>query len=914
MNKKKMNGLLLTVTSAMLIVACGGTRSKANYFTYNTYLETKPKTWNVHNWETNDEAYIGSFTEMGFYDTQLNATKDGYEIVCEMAADFPVDVTGDVTDDEMDKYGYGGNIDKGFVWDISLNEKACWEDGTPITADDYIESMKRQLRADMVNFRADSYYSSSMVIANAEKYFKQGRSTIEALFPFIGADGNFTNKTVCEDGKYYFNISRATPYAASVFSGTDGTEGFYTVLNNRSSSAGDDVELAAQRITDAARYYIWKYGPHDADHKSDWEEILDANIYEDGDTEKKNPVWNAKLTNIKEEMMNVDIYIDEFDDKEVLVRTTKDDSTKDHTEVYSSKKLKNDITKVVGALGNSYRGKEWAWKLPLFGTVYNDYTQAWDSEESGVGLVKVDKYTLRLYLAQSMTELDLKFSLASNWLVKVDLYDSLIVETSAGLVSTKYATPDEGVKGYMSYGPYKLTKMEAGKSFLIEKNDKWYGYNDGKHVNQYQMDAVYTRIITDHNTALQEFEAGRLDDFALNRNDMKTYGNSSRLTRTYESYTQKISMNSNRKKLLSRQTGNGNKTILANDDFRKGLSLSMDRNNFASQTTAGSKAFTSLLNDLYLTEVEEGEMYRNTKQGKGVYDAVYGKLGGNPYDPNYVETPLAENAQGFNFNMATWYVAKGIKAELESKEDGHLVANNVIDLEFRVYDNESETTIDMLTFITKSFSDVVAAAVEKLKADGTLKSNENITITINSQKDEDYYNTAKNGGYDLIFSTWGGAAINPIGLMQVYCDSTFDSCCEYGFKGKQNDTYLEIDANGNGTIEDSENKTFNAWWSEANTIVENDEKGTTEWTEKHNKILNILAGLEAGIINRFEAIPLVARATSSLNSFKIENGTSTYINLIGYGGIRHMTFNYDDAGWDSFCGKYNNKLSDLYKD
>ena len=86
------------------------------------------------------------------------------------------------------------------------------------------------------------------------------------------------------------------------------------------------------------------------------------------------------------------------------------------------------------------------------------------------------------------------------------------------------------------------------------------------------------------------------------------------------------------------------------------------------------------------------------------------------------------------------------------------------------------------------------------------KAGEEITIGIQSQKDEDYYNTAKNGGYDLIFSTWGGAAINPYGLMQVYCDSTFDSCCEYGFKGKQNDVNIDIDANGNGTIDDGENK------------------------------------------------------------------------------------------------------------
>ena len=183
----------------------------------------------------------------------------------------------------------------------------------------------------------------------------------------------------------------------------------------------------------------------------------------------------------------------------------------------------------------------------------------------------------------------------------------------------------------------------------------------------------------------------------------------------------------------------------------------------------------------------------------------------------------------------------------------------------------------------------------KLKEAKVLDANQNITIAIDSQKDEDYYNSAKAGQYDLIFSTWGGAAINPVGLMQVYCDSTFESTCEYGFKGNQDKVMLEIDANGDGTIDpSSENKSFNAWYLEANEIVENDEYGSPEWTTKHNRKLNILAGIEAGILNRFEAIPLVARASSSLNSFKIENGSPTYINLIGYGGIRHMTFNYED--------------------
>ena len=66
---------------------------------------------------------------------------------------------------------------------------------------------------------------------------------------------------------------------------------------------------------------------------------------------------------------------------------------------------------------------------------------------------------------------------------------------------------------------------------------------------------------------------------------------------------------------------------------------------------------------------------------------------------------------------------------------------------------------------------------------------------------------------------------------------------------------------------------------------------------RHNERLNILAGLEAGIISRFEAIPLYSRNSADILSFKCDNITSTYINLIGYGGIRFMKFNYDDDAW-----------------
>ena len=875
--------LIVGLTSLLVITGCKGKKKAGvSEYTYNTYLSTKPKTWNVHNWETNDESYIPAFCEMGLYDLAFNEKRDGYVVIHELAGAMPKDVTASISDEEYDRYGYSGNLDEGFVWEIALNKDAVWENGEAIKANDYVESMKRQLDPKMVNFRADSYYASTLKLSNAERYFKQGRSTIEPLFNYIDKNTGAMPSVVCEDGKYYINLGKATPFGNSVFSGSDEIT-LYTVLNQRSSTSTDAVELAAQRITDGCAYFAWKYCNHEGDHQKDWEDITGYN----------------KLSSVKEEMMNYNMFIDEFDTKEVYARSVKDQSGEEYAVRYTKNDLIADLKLIVSTFGHV--SKDWNWKLPLFGSYYNDYQE----DFSHVGIAAVDEYTIRLYLTQAVSELDLEFSLTGNWLVKVDLYDKLKQVAPTGYITTKYATPGGGVDGYMSYGPYKLTVFESGKEMRMVRNEKWYGWTDGKHEGQFNATGIYTRIISDHNVAMQEFEAGNIDDIELNRSDMKIYGNSSRKTAAYESYTQKISFNSDYAKLKSRQSAEkGNKTILSNINFRTGLSLAMDRNNFASQATAGSKAFTGLLNDLYLTEVSHGEMYRNTEQGKSVYNKVYGQLGGtsDPFAPGFEPAPLAESENGYNLAMATHYVAKGLEEESASTTDGHLAANGKIGLEFRVYDTESEATQEMLTFIRGAFNKVIEEANKKLGS--------SYTIEITAQKDEDYYNSAKSGNYDMIFSTWGGAAVNPIGLMQVYCDKTFESNCEYGFKGKQDSTYVEIDADEDGT---PESKSFNSWWTEIDGITENaKDYGSEAWTKQHRYILNVLAGLEAAYLKRFEAVPLVARASTSLNSFKIENGSKTYINLMGYGGLRYLTFNMDDYDWNKFI-KSKEYSKDLYK-
>ena len=918
MQKKLKTMLLLTasLTGVLILTSCGEPQYSENEYTYYTYLGSKPGTWNVHDWETNDESYINSFTEIGLYDVILNEARDGYVFETEMASEFPYKVKIDpdgtpgkdiTTSEEMDAikntYGYA-NVTEGLVWEIKLNQAAKWEDGTPIKANDYVESMKRQLDPKRVNFRADSYYASNLVISNAEKYFKSNRRTIEPLYDYLELDTyDFKNAadSASVGNNYHINLGRFTPFVMECFTNADSTTTLHSVLEQLGAN-GSFAPDSARRIIDAVQYYLLYHVDHTNDENiKDWEKCNTP-------------------SDVSAEMMNHDIPVLDFDKPAtaVKVRKTKDSSWADNSQLqeYKREDLIKDVNKFLQEFKKVNHPN--AYRMIMFGSIKNAEFEDFNK----VGIKALDDYTLRLYLDKTITLLDLKFALTGNWLVKTDLYDELTLTGANGSLSTKYATVD--VKNYMSYGPYKLTEYVEGHSFFISKNENWYGYTDGRHVGQFQMTGIKTTIIEQHSTAVGLFEQGLLDDLALDANDMKTYGSSSRLTTTPESYTQKISFNSNRAKLRSRQGGNNVKTILANENFRKGLSLSLNRSLFASQTTAGSKPFTGLLNEMYLTDVEIGEMYTSTPAGKSVYNLVYDKLGGDPYADNYKESPLARTAQGYNFQQAVYYVEKAIGEEIER---GDLKSGNNIFIEFRVYDNESETTINMANFLRNAFTSVLKDAVAKYNANNSTTIE--LTLTLETVKDEDYYNSAKAGNYDMIFSIWGGAAISPYGLMQVYCDSEFESCCEYGFKGNQRNEKLYIELDGQEGVDPAnEEKSFEEWYKYLvdgekepdleGQLVNNDRNDPanaeimSRYNAIHEKRTKVLAGLEAGILNRFEAIPLVARGTSALTSFKVENGTNQYINLVGYGGVRFMTFNYNDKQWHEYIesDKWN---KDYYK-
>lgn len=212
---KKTLALLLAVLMTVSVLSCGLTAAAEtdSVYTYNDSVSTLASNWNPHTYQTSDDSYPADFLRVGLYsfifNDELNPVegKDpytGYVIVPEMAAEMPVDITEQVKA-EHPNFNIPESATAGYAYSIKLNPDACWEDGTPINADTYVESMERLLRAELMNYRATDYYAQTLCIAGAEAYAKSGTTTYEDNCP-SGDDSNFVYAmdvlTKDENGQY----------------------------------------------------------------------------------------------------------------------------------------------------------------------------------------------------------------------------------------------------------------------------------------------------------------------------------------------------------------------------------------------------------------------------------------------------------------------------------------------------------------------------------------------------------------------------------------------------------------------------------------------------------------------------------------------------------------------------------------
>ena len=456
------------------------------------------------------------------------------------------------------------------------------------------------------------------------------------------------------------------------------------------------------------------------------------------------------------------------------------------------------------------------------------------------------------------------------------------------LTATNYGTSAET---YMSYGPYKLASFETDKQFVLEKNDKWYGYTDGNHKDQYQTTKVVYQIVGDHNTQLQLFNQGKLDLVALTADDMATYKMSDYLLQTDQTYTFRWIFASDLEALkdMEKEANDGtNKKVLSYDDFRKAISYSMDRAKFCTEATSAYKPAFVLLNSLYYYNIAEdtNSIYRNTDEAKQAILNVYDVK----YDENTDLDAEVAKITGYDVEAAKALFQKVYE---QAKADGNYTDGQKVVIrccvgayaDLTAEDTTQETLMnEFIKAATKGtgFEDLVSFKFETGR--------------------ENRYKDCASGKIEMIRGAWGGAAFYPFNAMRCYTDAEYagtihESC---GWDPTKNTIDITYDFDKDGKAETVTDTYYN--WSMA---IAAGGKLSADMSAR----LYVLAAVESAVVKEFQCIPWASETQCSLYSMKQEMGTTQYNIMYGYGGIRHMKYNYTDAEWEKFVADEGGTLS-----
>lgn len=751
-------------------------RDEAEY-TYLDYIGgTTGLNWNPHQWETNDDSYVLGYITTALYDFVLNEDLSGYAIICEAAADYPVDVTGEY----VGQYGIAEG-ESGKAWKISLNPDVKWSDGTQINAETYVYSMKQLLDPVALNRRADSFYSGDFEVVNAKAYFYDGKTSYSAV-------GSSLAEKLEAGEEIYLDMS------------------FWGLVG------------ALDAEGNAAPQYVL---------------ITDETLYRD-------------------EAM-----------------------AEDDAEAWVSAKYVYETYLAAGMAYESYASSYlyFATTLPKV---------EWDE----VGIKALDDYTILIVTAKPIAEPDfyVPYHLSSTWLVKKDLYESCQTwfdaegnEVEAGSenavsITNTYCT---SVDTSACYGPYDLTYYELDKQLTFTRNENWFGYSDGKHYGQFQTDTISCQVISEHKTALQAFLAGEVDSIGLDATDMETYSASDRLLYTPESYTTKISFNTDLEKL---QEIGGNAVVLTIPEFRQAFSLAIDREKFCQENTASHEPGYGLLNYMYCYNPFTGELYRDSDYAMKAIVDLYGIEYGEGKDYETLEDAY-DAITGYEPETAKTLMATAAQKAID---EGLWDGTSDVVLDFRVYSSD-ETYVKMFNF----FNDAIKAAAVGSAFEGK--------ISLQMTEDPDYYDSMYSGNATIIFTTWGGAAMSPFTMLyQCYCDAADGSGnqMEYGYHTEN----VMVEAT---FAEQTISTSLQNWahWCNGDDVDAITPKLGNFADYTYAERCELFAQLEYTYLSSFVTVPVYYRNSASMLSRKLDYATTTYLQLVGYGGIRYATYNYTDAEW-----------------
>lgn len=500
------------------------------------------------------------------------------------------------------------------------------------------------------------------------------------------------------------------------------------------------------------------------------------------------------------------------------------------------------------------------------------------------------------------------YSFASLPLVKEDLYESCKQEpvTGSTLWTTNYNT---SVETSASWGPYKLTQFQSGKSYTLERNDNWFGYALEDNANQYNVTKIECEQIAETNTAWMSFLSGALDSIGLDVTHKEDYRNSKYTY--YAPGTGSFGMNLYANLDVLKTSGRNN-GILAIRDFRKAISLSLDRDDYNATCYTSHQTLLGLLGPSYYYDVENGGVYRDTVYAKEALLRVYGFTenadgtwtdGTNTYT-DYQEAYEAMN--GYNPTQAKELVESAY-AELTANAEyyGYDDSKPIIILFGTSTDNEN--TRRQYDYFVNMFTEMV----EGTSLEGKIQ------VNFDASFGDSWADDFKAGAYDLAPGTgFSGGAFDPAGFLQCYIDPSAGLMYSTWWDTENEQlTFTMPEGDYEGAGEELTMSIYN-WYCCLNGMAEvYNQPNTYNWGAgfiPEDARLELTAKLEETALEQYYTIATTSEYSAEVTGAKFTYITDEYNIFMGFGGYRYMTVNYTDSEWTQYVTDHNGDLSGEY--
>ncbi len=500
-----------------------------------------------------------------------------------------------------------------------------------------------------------------------------------------------------------------------------------------------------------------------------------------------------------------------------------------------------------------------------------------------VGLVKVDDYTFNYILEKPLNSFYMNLTLQSNWLVHIPTYKANI-KTINGKKQNNYCTSAQST---MSFGPYKIKSL-GDKQITLNRNPKWYGYKDGQFNGQYQADHVVIHIVNDFSEKEKLFNTGKIDKLGLeSEENFDKYRQSKRIALEDESYMLRLIFATSLESLQAKdqEKGYGCRSIVHYKDFRKALSLSIDRAKFCEEATSGFQPGFFLFNKLFYHNIEEEPnlVYRDSKYAKAALLDLYGIS----YTDQTIDSKY-DTLTGMNLAQAKQLFQSAYN---QAVADGIYKKGQEIPIEIMVKPTMLIPEDYKQQELLNEFFNAGAAGTP---LEGKIK-------VIYETGDRSRYENVISGKNMAIRGAWGGAAFYPFSAIRVYTDLAYMGGGIHesnGWNPSIDTLKMSIVKKDGSTLEDT--RTFKEW---SNSINENG-----EFANIPNERLQIFSQLEAGVLNTYQCIPLGHYTNPEILSYKIDYPVK-YNVMYEFGGLRYLKFNYSDSKWNEFLKTKNNKIA-----